>query len=112
MAPGMSFQRKCWNGTDVVGLDRVAGEHSHAELTGEEAEAQCVVRSADHAIVVEVEAAGNTSVGRRHEGVRVLDRLGAVLADLEVVVPEQVSRQLVRDVVELLSSRTSGACAG
>ena len=88
---------------DVRGVDRVLRQHQHAELAGEEAEAEGVVGSADDAVVVEVEAGRYAGVRRRYEQVVVADRLGAVVRHLEVVGPEQVRGDRVE--VELVDQQ-------
>jgi hypothetical protein len=62
-----------------------------------------VVAGVGAAVAVEVEPGEDTGVGRRDEGVRVVDRPGAVLAALEVVVAEQVDG--LRCVVELVDQQ-------
>ncbi|GAA1221403.1 hypothetical protein GCM10009675_50320 [Prauserella alba] len=71
----------------------------------------CVVRPAGLAVPVEIEPGGNTGVDRGGVGVRVLDRRGAALADLEVVVAERVGRRAALDVVELVQKQHVGPVA-
>ena len=95
-------------GADVVDGDRVLRVDDQAVLAREQAEAVGVVATglraggADDAVVVEVEAGRDAGVGRRDVVVGVVDRCGAVLADREVVVAEQLGRLAVLGVVELV----------
>src|SRR5699024_5175706 len=57
---GLPAQRL--EGADLLGEDRVPGEDRHPVLAGELAEAPGVLRAADGAVAVEVEAAGDTGV--------------------------------------------------
>ena len=101
----MSFQRNFWKVRTLLEVDRVAAEDGHAELALELTESERVVATTDGAVVVEVEAAGDPGVGRRDEGVAVVDRLGTVVRHLEVVVPEQVDGDVARHVVELVDEQ-------
>ena len=82
----------------LVGRDREPRQQDHPVLAGEVAVAEGVVRSADGAVVVEVEARRHAGVRRGDEDVRVVDRLGAVLREQEVVGAELVDRRRAVDV--------------
>ena len=98
-------------GAHLAGVDREAAEHRHAVLTLELTEPVGVVAAADGAVVVEVVAAWDARVGRRHVRIPVADRLRTVVADLEVVLAEQVDGLAVRHVVELVEEQDVGAGA-
>ena len=93
-------------GADVVGVDGVLRVDHHAELPLERPEPERVVATADGAVVVEVEAAGDAGVGRRDVGVGVVHRRRAVVRNREVVGTEQVDRSRV--VVELVDQEDVG----
>ena len=88
--------------------DRVAGQHDHPVLAREVTEPERVVRSADGAVVVEVEPRRDAGVRRGDEGVRIVDRLGTVLRQQQVVAVEQVDRRPALDVVELVEQHDVG----
>jgi hypothetical protein len=77
----------------------------HSELTREEPEPVGIVRSADHPVIVEVEARGDTRVGRRRVAVGVEDRARPVLADGQVVLLEEAQREASGIEVELVDQQ-------
>ena len=69
------------------------------------AEAEGVVRAADRAVVVQVEAGGDAGVGRGNEPVAVGDGPGPVVADRQVVLLEQPGGQALGVEVELVDEQ-------
>ena len=94
---------------DVVVRDWKPRVHRHAELPREGPEPEGVVRTADRAVVVEVEARGDASVGRRNERVAVVNRACAVLRDRQKVLLEQPGGETAFDVVELVDQQHVGS---
>ena len=95
-------------GAHIARVDRVLRQHDHAVLPREQPEAVSVIAAADLAVVVEVEAAGHAGVDRCGVRIRIVDRAGAVLADLQVVLPEQIDCLIAVDVVELVQQNDVG----
>jgi hypothetical protein len=83
----------------------------HSELTREEPEPVGIVRSADHPVVVEVEARGDARVGRRRVAEGVEDRTRPALADGQVVLLEEAQRQAPGIEVELVDQQNIRADA-
>ena len=109
-APGTDAHNRFWKRSHLVLDDREPGQYDHPVLAGEVTEPEGVVGPTDGAVVVEVEPRRHAGVRRRDEDVRVVDRLGTVLRQQQVVGAEQVDCRTAFDVVELIEQHDVGAC--
>lgn len=96
-------------GTDVVGGQRMLGEHGHAVLAGEITESPGVVGLVQFPVVVEVKSGVHAGVHRGAEGMRVVDagEFGTLWL-FEVVLTEEIEGFPGLVVVELVDQEDVG----
>ena len=98
-------------GPYLVILNGVHRVDRHAELAGEEAKSECVIGTADTAVVVQVTAGRDAGVRWGNEVVIVADRLRAILGDRQIVLLEESGRRPIGIEVEFVDEQYRRPCS-